>query len=120
MAFRTAVSRWFADTEEVTGSNPVAPTTQHPSSGRVRGPGILAQSPGAKSSGSKRAATANGPAGRQPATGAMRGTAGRPAHSVARAAGPQHDGWGDSNSGPPLWGCLAVAALTVQPAVPWL
>jgi len=27
MAFRTAVSRWFADTEEVTGSNPVAPTT---------------------------------------------------------------------------------------------
>jgi hypothetical protein len=27
MAFRTAVPRWFADTEEVTGSNPVAPTT---------------------------------------------------------------------------------------------
>jgi hypothetical protein len=24
--FRTAVPRWFADTEEVTGSNPVAPT----------------------------------------------------------------------------------------------
>ena len=52
-------SRWFADTEEVTGSNPVAPTTHQRRSGRVFTPGLLQQESVTGSSGSKRAATAN-------------------------------------------------------------
>jgi hypothetical protein len=69
MTVRTAVPRWFADTEEVTGSNPVAPTIYSCSSGRVFAPGLLHWESLTGSSGSKRAATASEPAGRPGATG---------------------------------------------------
>jgi hypothetical protein len=50
---------FFPDTEEVTGSNPVAPTRHHPRSGRVFTPGLLYQESVSGSWGSKRAATAS-------------------------------------------------------------
>ena len=51
-------SRCFADTEEVTGSNPVAPTIYRCSLGRVCAPGLLDQASVAGPLGSTWAATA--------------------------------------------------------------
>jgi hypothetical protein len=98
----------FADTEEVTGSNPVAPTRHHRSSGRVQGPGLLVQSPVARPSGSKRAAIANEPAGRPCATGAANAKDCRSGGRLPWGKGPLARGSrcsGDSNSIAPS--CLA-------------
>ena len=75
---RSSAGERFPDTEEVTGSNPVAPTLYKCRSGRVLGPGPLLSSPGASLSGSKRAATAREPAGRP--------SAGRPSETYLQAA----------------------------------
>jgi hypothetical protein len=102
-AFSTAVPWWFADTEEVTGSNPVAPHHEKPqvrSGPRTRPLASVAWHPVVgQQTGSNRE-----PTGRQTlATGAANaGTAGAEAACLGgRAAGVQQHGWGDSNSGPP-------------------
>jgi hypothetical protein len=93
----------FADTEEDGGSNPVAPTSHRPSSGRVRGPGRLVQSLGARSSGSKMSSNRERTGGqtvryRRSQCEVLLGGGRLPR---GRVAGSRQHRWGDSNSTAP-------------------
>jgi hypothetical protein len=69
---RSSAGERCLHTAEVTGSIPVAPTGYRRRWDRVRGPGLLLSSPGARSSGSIRAAIANQRHEREPLGNARR------------------------------------------------